>query len=131
LYDYPKPLLSNEASSYNNITNATKYLLTNTCSGHIQRLQEFWNWVCAASGLSNRTVLMDISSEPELQEDFQKLADWMAKSGLFSTNEAREVLKYEALDIEGANVPLVSAGLVRLDELGMEEEAEEFGSSLE
>jgi len=70
--------------------------------------------------------MFDISSMPEVQEDFQQLADWMSKSGLFTTNEARELLKYEALDIDSANVPLVSAGLVRLDELGMDEEMETF-----
>jgi phage portal protein BeeE len=126
LYDYPKPLLSNEAASFNNVKAATKYLVTNTSSGHVQRLQEFWNWVAMTSGLTNRTVMFDISSMPEVQEDFQQLADWMSKSGLFTTNEARELLKYEALEIDSANVPLVSAGLVRLDELGMDEEAESF-----
>jgi hypothetical protein len=35
-------------------------------------------------------------------------------------------LKYEALEIDSANVPLVSAGLVRLDELGMDDEVERF-----
>jgi HK97 family phage portal protein len=125
IYDFPKPLVSNDQSAFNNVKQSEKYLLTNTCSGHIQRVQEFWNWVCQISGYTDRAVMLDISSQPELQEDFQMLAEWMAKSGLYTTNEAREVTKYEALDIDSANVPLVSAGLVRLDELGMDEIGEE------
>jgi hypothetical protein len=64
--------------------------------------------------------VFDIMSMPELQEDIQRYADWMAKSGLFTTNESREALKYERNPEPMADQILVAGNLMPLSDLGGE-----------
>jgi hypothetical protein len=103
-----------------NVKSATKYLVTNTISGHIKSLEEMWQFVCINSGKPERMVVFDIMSMPELQEDIQRYADWMAKSGLFTTNESREALKYERNPEPMADQILVAGNLMPLSDLGGE-----------
>jgi HK97 family phage portal protein len=120
LYDFPHPLLNGKAATMDNVKSATKYLVTNTISGHIKSLEEMWQFVCIASGKPERMVVFDIMSMPELQEDIQRYADWMAKSGLFTTNESREALKYERNPEPMADQILVAGNLMPLSDLGGE-----------
>jgi HK97 family phage portal protein len=120
LYDFPHALLNGQAATLDNIKSSTKYLVTNTISGHIKSLEEMWQFVCINSGKPERMVVFDIMSMPELQEDIQRYADWMAKSGLFTTNESREALKYERNPEPMADQILVAGNLMPLSDLGGE-----------
>jgi hypothetical protein len=53
-----------------------------------------------------------------LQEDKMASINWMTRAGL-TGNEIRIALGYDKLPIDNMNVPLMSAGLQRVDEIGM------------
>jgi phage portal protein BeeE len=126
LYDYPKPLLSNDAASYNNVNSAVKYLITNTAAPHMKRLEGMWNWAFKKMGRPDVVALFDISSQPEIQQDIQMLADWMSKAGVYSINEIREVTKYSRLELPNCDEPLVNAGMMPISQLGEDMGSDEF-----
>jgi hypothetical protein len=53
-----------------------------------------------------------------LQEDIGKKVEWMVKAGL-TFNEIREAVGYEPLPFPNMDVPMVTFGSVRIDEVGM------------
>jgi hypothetical protein len=53
-----------------------------------------------------------------LQDDMTKKIDWMVKAGL-TMNEIRDAIGYEELNLPNMDVPLISMGYVRIDELGV------------
>ena len=60
----------------------------------------------------------DISEMPEMQEDMDKMIQWM-KEAYLTPNEIRQAVKYETLDIEGMDSVWISAGLKRIDDVGI------------
>lgn len=67
-------------------------------------------------GYDNTKFIFDITDMPEVQDDIAKLVEWASKAPI-TTNEFRELLKYEAIDEDIANKILIRQGYMTLDEL--------------
>lgn len=64
-----------------------------------------------------RDIREDISEIRELQEDSKALAEWLNTAWWVTPNEKREMMKFEVLDDELFDKPIIPAGLQSLDEL--------------
>ncbi len=111
IYDYPPELLADEGTTFNNKEQAVKYLLTNTTAPHRRSIEDMVNnWLYPLNGIKDRVFMLDISDMPEIQEDMQNLADKMKATQVFTGNEIREALKWDASDLPNMDKVLVSAG---------------------
>ncbi len=109
LYDFPLPLLSLESSTDNNYQNAIKYLVSNTCYGHLVDYRDMVNdWLLPLAGAEGYFWDFDITEMPELQSDIKALAEWLTKTEAVTLNEVRDALKYDRLDYPYMNEPLIS-----------------------
>jgi phage portal protein BeeE len=120
VYDFPPELLADEGTTFNNKEMAVKYLLTNTTAPHRRSIEDFVNnYLYPRNGITDRVFVMDISEEPEVQEDYGHMAEKMRNAGAFTLNEIREVLKWPKLEgVEGMDVPYISAGLRAVNDEG-------------
>ena len=69
-------------------------------------------------GEENTILKANYDDIPALQTDKKELVDWMVRAGL-TGNEIRVALGYEELPIENLDIPLVTMGSQRIDEIGM------------
>lgn len=119
-YDVPDILKSgSQSKTYMNYQEAQKALWNNaiipTLDGYYQKLS---NWLMPLVGEEDTMFLPNYDDVPALQEDKAKSVDWMIRAGLTS-NEIREALGYESMTLENMDVPLVSMGMQRIDQVGM------------
>lgn len=115
-------LLNNDAAStYNNIKEIRKRVLTDTIYPDLVLFQEGMTngFIRKFKGYEKAVWLYDITEMSEMQEDMEKLVAWMDKAWYLTPNEKRAVLKYETSDSEGMDIEWRPAGLQRVDELGI------------
>jgi phage portal protein BeeE len=125
LYDFPHPLLNGKAATLDNIKSATKYLVTNTISGHVKSLEEMWQWVCIASGKPERMVVFDIMSMPELQEDYSKMItvyNSMFDRGTINGREFRELMGFDPSNNPLHELYLISGTYQPIEDVQMPDE---------
>ena len=115
-------LLNNDSSStYNNIQQEKRRVLTGKIQAGLLLLQEAFNsrLVPFLEGCDSSCVWeWDISEMPEMQEDMDKMIEWMQKAYL-TPNEIRQAVKYETSDLEGMDVVWIDAGKKRIDDVGI------------
>ena len=99
IFNFPIPLLSSEASTYNNVDAAVKYLSTNTIYANLcsyrDRMANGW-YLKKFKDSSKYFIDFDISMLPELQGDYQKMVDSLSKMDWLTMDEKREATKYDA-----------------------------------
>lgn len=115
-------LLNNDtASTYNNIQQEKRRVLTGKVQAGLLLLQDAFNsrLVPFLEGCDANCVWeWDISEMPEMQEDMDKMIEWMQKAFL-TPNEIRSAVKYETSDLEGMDVVWIDAGKKRIDDVGI------------
>lgn len=115
-------LLNNDtASTYNNIQQEKRRVLTGKVQAGLLLLQDAFNsrLVPFLEGCDANCVWeWDISEMPEMQEDMDKMIEWMQKAFL-TPNEIRQAVKYETSDLEGMDVVWIDAGKKRIDDVGI------------
>lgn len=89
VFGVPYVLFSADNSSYNNIKEAKKELITMAVIPELASLRDDWNEIASAYKGENIYVDYDISTYPELQEDLEKTAKIMAMSWWVKPNEKR------------------------------------------
>lgn len=119
-YDVPDILKSgSESKTYLNYQEAQKALWNNaiipTVDGFYQKLSD---WLCPMCGEPDTMFLPDYDDIPALQDDKKSAVDWMIRAGL-TMNEIREALGYDQLKLPNMDIPLISMGVQRIDELGV------------
>lgn len=122
IYQVPYTLFSSDSSTYNNIKEAKKELITMAVVPELASLRDDWNEIAKLYKESDLYVDYDLSVYPELQEDLEKTANIMLKAYWFTGNEKRLAMSYdEDNSNEMMNKYLVPSGLVQIDDLGMAE----------
>ena len=114
-------LNSGESSTYNNIQQEKRRVLMGKVQAGLLLLQDAFNTrlVPFLEGCDSSCVLeWDISEMPEMQENMDKMIEWMQKAYL-TPNEIRQAVKYETLEIDGMDTVWVNAGLKRIDDVGI------------
>jgi HK97 family phage portal protein len=119
-YGVPDILKSgSESKTYLNYQEAQKALWNNaivpTVDGFYQKLS---NWLMPLVGEEDTFFQPDYDGIPALQEDKAVLVNWMVKAGL-TINEMRIALGYDKSNLSNTDIPLVSAGMTRIDEIGL------------
>lgn len=114
-------LNSGDSSTYNNIQQEKRRVLTGKVQAGLLLLQEAFNTrlVPFLEGCDDSCVWeWDVSEMPEMQEDMDKMIKWM-KDAYLTPNEIRQAVKYETLEIDGMDTVWVNAGLKRIDDVGI------------
>lgn len=124
-YNYPFELMAgSEQKTYSNYGEAMKAAWNNAIipvlDGYYQKLSD---WLLPMMGEEDTMFMPNYDSIPALQDDKAQLVAWMTKAGL-TTNEIREALGYDPLNLPNMDVPLVAMGQTRIDEIGMAPSAE-------
>jgi len=121
VFNFPIPLLSSEASTFNNVDNAVKYLATNTIYPNLCSYRDRManGWYLKKFNVKPNTYYIDfdLSMLPELQGDYQKLVDSLSKMDWLTQDEKREAMKYDSKGgayasayVSSSQVPIELAG---------------------
>lgn len=123
IYGVPYVLFSSDNSTYNNIQEAKKELITMAVIPELASLRDDWNEVAKLYG-GDIYVDYDISVYPELQEDLEKVSRIMLSSWWIKPNEKRLAMNMdEDNDNELMNDYIIPSGMQKLEDLnGMDEQ---------
>lgn len=96
----PLPLIDNDASSYNNMSQAKSMLWNDTCLPLLNEfLETFGNWLLPLYG-TGYTLAYNKDSIPSIEEQralkFERVSK-LYKTGVITLNEAREACGYEPI----------------------------------
>lgn len=121
-YKFPEILLNNQDSStYNNVASAEKMLYTNSILPNIYLFRDaIVNGVIpvyATDGVK-RTIEIDLSEIPALQEDMKMQADALSSMWWTTPNEKRDMMGFEELDEPLMNQIIIDSGKQLLTDLG-------------
>lgn len=117
VFGVPYILFSSDSSSYNNIREAKKELITMAIIPELASLRDDWNAIAALYG-DDIYVDYDISVYPEMQEDLEKTAARLEKMPYVKWNEKRLATGFDE-DNEHPlmNKYIIPQGLQLLDDL--------------
>jgi len=121
-YKFPEILLNNQDSStFNNVASAEKLLYTNSILPNIYLFRDaIVNGVIpmyAVDGLK-RTIEIDLSEIPALQEDMKMQADALNSMWWTTPNEKRDMMGFEELEEPMMNQIIIDAGKQLITDLG-------------
>jgi HK97 family phage portal protein len=88
IYGVPYILFDADNSTYNNISEAKKELITMAVVPELASLRDDWNMIAKLFG-ADVYIDYDLSVYPELQEDLEKISKIMASSWWITPNEKR------------------------------------------
>jgi len=122
-YKFPEILLNNQDSStYNNVASAEKLLYTNSILPNIYLFRDaIVNGVIpmyAVDGLK-RTIEIDLSEIPALQEDMKMQADALNAMWWTTPNEKRDMMGFEELLEPMMDQIIIDSGKQLITDLGM------------
>jgi len=122
-YKFPEILLNNQDSStYNNVASAEKLLYTNSILPNIYLFRDaIVNGVIpmyAVDGLK-RTIEIDLSEIPALQEDMKMQADALNSMWWTTPNEKRDMMGFEELEEPMMDQIIIDSGKQLITDLGM------------
>jgi len=119
-YKVPEIVLNNnDASTYNNMNTALKMLYTNSILPNVYLFRDaIKNSVLPMfmDGIK-RTIEVDISDIPALQDDMKAQADALAAMWWVTPNEKREIQMFEELPDPVANQIIIDSGKMLLSDL--------------
>ena len=122
VYRLPEVLLNNhKASTDNNMAWAEKRFYTNSILPNIYLFKEAIvnSIVPMYNDAIKRTIEIDLSEIPALQEDMRKQADALNAMWWITPNEKRDIQQFEELDDPMMNQILVEGNKVLLSDLGI------------
>jgi len=119
-YGVPDILKSgSQSKTYMNFQEAQKALWNNTIIPTVEGFySKLSNWLMPLLGEEDTMFMPDFDNVPALQADKKESVQWMVQAGL-TANEIREALGYDTLNLPNMDVPLISMGLQRIDEIGL------------
>lgn len=121
LYGVPFILFNSDSSTYNNIQEAKKELITMAVVPELAALRDDWNAIAGMYKDSDLYVDYDLSVYPELQEDMEKTMRIMKESYWITPNEKRIAMGFdEDADEEMMDRYLVPSGLTEISQLNPE-----------
>lgn len=121
IFGWSDSLLNNdEGGKYDKQKEERKRVVMDNIIPDLIMLQEAFNsrFLPKFKAYQGAVIEWDYSELPEMQEDIATMLEWMDKLAL-TENEKRAAVKYETLDIENMDVPLIANNKVRIDELGL------------
>jgi len=121
-YKVPEILLNNQDSStFNNMNTALKMLYTNSILPNIYLLKD-----AILTGITplyndniKRTIEIDLSDIPALQEDMKMQADALSAMWWITPNEKRDIQDFEELDDPLMDSIIIDSGKQLLSDLGL------------
>ena len=121
-YKVPEILLNNQDSStFNNMNTALKMLYTNSILPNIYLLKD-----AILNGITplyndnvKRTIEIDLSDIPALQEDMKMQADALSAMWWITPNEKRDIQDFEELDDPLMDSIIIDSGKQLLSDLGL------------
>ena len=124
-YNVPDVLLSgSQGRTYDNYGEAMKALWNNAIIPNLDGLLNKLNdWLLPQMGEEGTMLVANYDDIPALQADKKEQIDWMIK-GFLTGNEIRDALGFEELPIDNLNIPIISMGMQRVDEISMMSEPE-------
>ena len=119
-YNVPDVLLSgSEGRTFDNYGEAMKALWNNAIIPNLDGLlNKFNDWLIPLMGEEGTMLKANYDDISALQADKGKMVDWMVRAG-FTGNMIWEALGYEPSTLPNMDIPLVSMGMQRIDEIGM------------
>ena len=119
-YNVPDILFAgSEGRTYDNFSEAKKALWQDAIMPEVDNfLEKLSEWLMPLMGEEGDYFAADYDEVAVLQDDMTKKIDWMVKAGL-TMNEIRDAIGYEELNLPNMDVPLISMGYVRVDEIGV------------
>jgi HK97 family phage portal protein len=121
IYGVPYVLFSADNSTYNNIQEAKKELITMAVVPELAALRDDWNQIARGYKDTDLYVDYDLSVYPELQEDMEKTMRIMKESWWIKPNEKRVAMMLdEDADEEMMDRYLVPSGLTEISQLNPE-----------
>lgn len=115
---------SEEASTDNNVSHHGKQLIYNAVMPNLRKVKDAVNaFVCEPykKAFGKQYYFdYDISSFQEMQEDQQRLTEWLEKSWWINPNEKRRAQGYDELQDENMNKVYAPANIVPLEELSLD-----------
>lgn len=124
-YKVPEILLNNQdGSTYNNVQTAEKMLYTNTIlpNLHLFRDAILQSVAPMFSDRIKRTVEIDLSTIPALQQDMKTQAEALNAMWWVTPNEKRELMEFDQLDEPLMNEIIIDSGKMLLTDLGAVED---------
>jgi HK97 family phage portal protein len=121
-YKFPEILLNNQDSStFSNVATAEKLLYTNSILPNIHMLKDALvkSIVPMYNDGIKRTIEIDLSDIPALQEDMKAQADALNTMWWITPNEKRDMMQFEELMDPLMDQILIDGGKVLLSDLGM------------
>lgn len=121
-YKFPEILLNNQDSStYNNVASAEKLLYTNSILPNIYLFRDALLKgvvpMYATDGVK-RTIEIDLSEIPSLQEDMKMQADALNSMWWTTPNEKRDMMGFEELEEPLMDQIIIDAGKQLITDLG-------------
>ena len=121
-YKFPEILLNNQDSStYNNVASAEKLLYTNSILPNIYLFRDaIVNGVIPMYGVDGlkRTIEIDLSEIPALQEDMKMQADALNSMWWTTPNEKRDMMGFEELEEPMMDQIIIDSGKQLITDLG-------------
>jgi len=121
-YKFPEILLNNQDSStYNNVASAEKLLYTNSILPNIYLFRDaIVKGVIPTYAMDgvNRTIEIDLSEIPALQEDMKMQADALNAMWWTTPNEKRDMMGFEELEEPMMDQIIIDAGKQLITDLG-------------
>jgi len=119
--NFPDELLNNDGKASLGSTDtkqARKQLITDDILPDLVLLQNALNkeFLPRFKGYENTVIEWDVTELPEMQEDIEKMVQWLSDAPL-TPNEQRTALKYETIDDDGMNVVWMPNSKKRIDDV--------------
>jgi len=112
---------SDVAATESNVKEMVKQMYTSVCLPLAYTFRDKFNAELSkemSPDKKKRFIDVDVSGITELQDDFLQLANVLAALPITPTgNEMRGMFKFDAIDNENMNIPLVKQGYSLIDEL--------------
>lgn len=121
ILNVPPVLLDPESSSYNNIKEAKKELITSACTPELDSLRDDWNTIAALYG-DDIYVDYDLSVYPELSADLDKMAT-IANTAWWTTPNEKRLMMYmdEDTDNPMMNEYFIPSGIQPIGDFNINE----------
>ena len=116
-----KLLNNDDGAKYDNVNQFRKQVVTDNILPDLELLSNALNleFLPLFKGYDGTEIVYDISELPEMQEDTEKMVEWVVKlldRGAINRNEVRDVVNFTPIEDENMEVYTVANDLLTLDE---------------
>lgn len=116
----PPVLINPDNSSYNNIQEAKKELISAACTPELDSLRDDWNGIAKLYG-DNIYVDYDLSVYPELQSNMKEMADVASLAWWMTPNEKRLMMYMDEHEAEMMDEIFIPTGIQPMSDFNINE----------